>query len=164
MTSAADVPADLARPGPGRVSVRVTVPSDLETAFAAATDWPAQGRWIPFTHVRVVEGDGRSPGSVVHAFTGIGKVGFLDVFTVVGWEPPHRVDVVHTGRVVRGPGAFQLVERGPERTDMIWSEDLHLPFGAVGEFAWAVVGPLAAAGLKVGLRRFARYVGTLARA
>ncbi|TQS46632.1 SRPBCC family protein [Cryptosporangium phraense] len=152
------VPADLARPGPGTLTVRVMVDADIETAFAAATDWPAQARWIPLTSVKVVEGDGRSLGSVVHAFTGIGRVGFLDVFTVVGWDPPHSVQVVHTGRLIRGPGAFHLTEYGRQRTEFAWSEELYLPFGRAGEVAWAVARPLAAAALKAGLRRFARYV------
>lgn len=158
------IPAELAAAGPGRIAVDVAVDADVETVFAAATDWPAQARWIPLTHVEVVAGDGRGVGTVVHAFTGIGKIGFLDVFHVVGWEPPYRVDVVHVGRLVRGPGAFRLVERGPGRTVMTWSEDLHLPFGALGARVWPLVRPVAAAALKVGLRRFRRYVNTRATA
>ncbi|GAA3393271.1 SRPBCC family protein [Cryptosporangium minutisporangium] len=160
----ADIPAELAVSGPGRLAVDVVVDADIETVFAAATDWPAQARWIPLTDVRVVRGDGRSPGSVVHAFTGVRlgflnrRVGFLDVFHVVTWEPPHRVDVVHVGRLVRGPGAFRLVERGADRTAMTWSEDLHLPLGKFGARVWPLVRPLAAAALAVGLRRFRRYV------
>jgi len=151
-------PAELAVPGPGRLAVDVVLEADPATVFAAATDWPAQARWIPLTRVEVVAGDGRGPGSVVHAFTGIGKIGFLDVFQVVEWEPPHRVEVVHVGRLVRGPGAFRLAEQGPGRTVLTWSEDLHLPFGALGSRVWPLVRPLAGAALKVGLRRFRRYV------
>ncbi|SHN33618.1 SRPBCC family protein [Cryptosporangium aurantiacum] len=158
-----ELPAGLVVAGPGRLAVDVEIEADLETVFAAATDWPAQARWIPLTGVRVARGDGRTPGSVVHAFTGVGKIGFLDVFHVVDWEPPHRVEVVHVGRVVRGPGAFRLTERGPGRTVMTWSEDLHLPFGAFGVRVWPLVRPLAAAALGLGLRRFRRYVAERAR-
>ena len=164
MTEVAGIPAELAVAGPGRVEAEVTVDADIDTVFAAATDWPAQARWIPFTRVEVVAGDGRGVGTVVHAFTGVGRVGFLDVFHVVGWEPPHRVDVVHVGRLVRGPGAFRLSERGPERTVMAWSEDLHLPFPAIANRIWPVAGPLAGAALALGLRRFRRYVNTRAAA
>lgn len=150
--------------GPGRVEVRVDVQAGIEEAFAAATDWPAQGRWIPFTRVEVVAGDGQSVGTLVHAFTGVGRIGFLDVFRVTAWEPPHRVDVLHLGRLIRGPGSFRFVERGPGRTEVIWGEYLHLPLGRFVEVAWPVVRPLVAAGLRVGLRRFARDVGRRAAA
>lgn len=154
------VDAVVAGRGPGRVEASVVVEAGVAAAFAAATDWPAQAGWIPFTTVEVVAGDGQSVGTVVHAFTGWGRLGILDVFRVTAWEPPHRVEVLHLGRLIRGPGVFQFTERTPGRTEILWAEYLHLPLGRLGELAWRLVGPLAAAGLRVGLRRFAREVGS----
>ncbi len=149
-------PSDLAARGPGELTVPGQVRAPVEVAFAVATDWERQGRWIPLTRVRVVEGDGRSVGSVVHAFTGIGPIGFLDVLRITRWEPPRRVDVLHLGRLVRGPGEFTFAADGPHRTRFVWAEYLHLPLGRLGVRAWPWVRPLAAAGFRAALRRFAR--------
>jgi hypothetical protein len=142
--------------------VATVVEAGVAAAFAAATDWPAQRHWIPLTTVRVVAGDGQSVGTLVHAFTGVGRIGFLDVFRVTAWEPPHRVDVLHLGRLVRGPGSIRCTERAPGRTEVRWSEYLHPPFGRLGRLSWPLVRPLAVAGLRAGLRRFARWLPTQA--
>ncbi len=82
--------------GPGELTVRIEVDAPVADVFAAATDWPRQSDWIALTTVRVVRGDGRAPGSVVDAFTGVGPVGFLDTMEIVRFEPGRRVDVVHS--------------------------------------------------------------------
>jgi hypothetical protein len=142
----------------GLLEVDVDVPAGLERTFAAATDWPAQAGWIPLTRVGVVAGDGRSEGSVVHAFTGVGRAGFLDVMRITRWDPPDRVDVLHVGRFLRGPGRFGFTARPDGTTRFRWSEDIELPLGALGRAAWPVVRPLAAFALRAALRRFARSV------
>ncbi|HEV2088147.1 MAG TPA: SRPBCC family protein [Cryptosporangiaceae bacterium] len=142
--------------GPGELTVPGLVRAPIEVAFAVATDWERQSRWIPLTRVRVVEGDGRSAGSVVHAFTGIGRIGFLDVLRITRWDPPRRVDVLHVGRLVRGPAEFTFAADGPDRTRFVWAEYLHLPLGRPGVWAWRLVRPLAAAAFRVALRRFGR--------
>jgi hypothetical protein len=40
----------------------------------------------------------------------------------------------------------------------VWSEDLDLPLGVVGRLGWPLVRPLFAAGVRLSLRRFARWV------
>jgi uncharacterized protein YndB with AHSA1/START domain len=126
--------------------------------FAAATDWERQGRWIPLTRVRVVQGDGRSPGSVVEAFTGIGPVGVLDVIQVVAFVPPIVVEVVHTGRWLRGPGEFRFTPRPGGGTRFELREWLHLPGGRAGRSAWSLVGPLLSLGARWSLAAFARQL------
>jgi hypothetical protein len=123
-----------------------------EAAFAAVTDWPGQSRWVALTRVRVARGDGRSAGSVIEAFTGVGRAGFLDVMEVVAWEPPHRVDVLHVGRVVRGPGTMRVEKLSDRRAVIVWQEWLHLPLGRFGRLAWPVVRFCAAVGLRRSLR------------
>ena len=49
---------DAAEPGTGEVTATVIVNAPAERVFAAFTAWDRQGEWIPFTKVRVVEGDG----------------------------------------------------------------------------------------------------------
>jgi hypothetical protein len=139
----------------GAVSVKVDVDLPVSLAFDRATDWSRQGQWIPSTTVRVVQGDGRSVGSRIEAFTGVGRLGFLDVMEVTGWDAPNRVDVMHVGRLVRGPGAFEFQPLPSGGTELTWSEGLQLPLGRVGRLIWPLLRPWAAGLLRIALRRFA---------
>ena len=87
-----------------RVARIVAVPA--ERAWQVLTDWERQGDWIPATRVRST--DGHQVGGRIEAWTGLGPVGFLDVMTITAWDPPRRCEVLHTGRVVRGPGVFAV--------------------------------------------------------
>jgi hypothetical protein len=138
----------------GAVSVTVELDLPVSLAFARLTDWSGQGQWIPATRVRLVQGDGRSIGSRIEAFTGVGRLGFMDVMEVTGWNAPNRVDVMHVGRLVRGAGAFELRPLPSGGTALTWSEWLHLPLGRVGRLGWLLLRPAAAALLRMALRRF----------
>ncbi len=139
------------------VSRRVAVPADV--AWHVLTDWPGQSAWMPLTRVRVLgPGDGREVGARLEAWTGLGRAGFLDTMVVTVWDPPHRCEVLHTGRLVRGPGIFAVRPLGPDACAVTWEEWLDLPFGAAGRMGWPIVRPLVRFGLGVALRRFARFV------
>jgi hypothetical protein len=75
---------------------------------------------------------------------------------ITEWDPPRRVVVQHTGRIVRGPGIFELVPDG-ERTTFTWTERLYLPFGLLGLVGWPLVRPVMVAGVRRSLRRFAAF-------
>ena len=79
-------------------------------------------------------------GARLSAFTGVGRVGFLDTMEITEWEPPRLVRVLHTGRVVRGPGIFEVLALPDGRSRFVWREELDLPLGAVGRagFSWWV--------------------------
>jgi hypothetical protein len=79
---------------------------------------------------------------------------------ITEWDPPHRCAVLHTGRVVRGTGLFEVVDLGGGRSRFVWSEELELPLGAVGRAGWLLVRPLFMAGLRRSLARFAEWVPT----
>lgn len=144
--------------GPGVVRATVDIAAPVTAVFAAATDWEGQGGWIPLTRVRVVAGDGQSVGSMVEAVTGKGPLAVTDTFEITSWDPPHLVDVLHIGPVVRGPGAFAFEPRPDGRTRFTWTEWLHLPLGLVGRLGWPVLRPAAARGLHAAQRRLARAV------
>jgi hypothetical protein len=114
------------------------------------------------TSVKVTRGDGVSIGSELAATTGVGPLGVTDTMEIVGWDPPHRATVRHTGVVVRGSGTFTVVERGADASTFVWSEDLDLPLGPLGALAWPVVRPLFARGLRFSLDRLARHCADLA--
>jgi hypothetical protein len=138
------------------LSVEVAAPA--ERVFAAMTDWPGQGRWMVGTGVSALSPPGHGAGAELEAFTGVGRLGFLDTMTVTTWDPPRRVDVRHTGRVVRGTGSFEVVALGSGRSRFVWGEQLVMPGGAVGRAGWRVVRPIFRVGLRRSLAAFARLV------
>jgi len=77
---------------------------------------------------------------------------------ITRWDEPYRVDVLHTGSVVRGTGTMEVVALPDGRSRFIWSEDLELPAGALGAVAWPIGKPAFVAGVKKSLRAFARLV------
>jgi len=148
---------DAARPGAGEVTATVIVNAPAATVFAALTAWERQGEWIPFTRVRVTQGDGGA-GSSVEAVTQVGPAVLRDEMRVVKLDPPYEIRVVHYGRILRGPGVLRCTPMGPARTQVVWHEWFHLPGGNAGRFAWPVVWPGSKVGLTQALRRFARLV------
>ena len=138
----------------------VDVDAPVERTWAGATDWAGQGEWMLGTTVRPTTNDGQGVGGGIEAFTGVGPVGFLDTMEITLWEPPHRCHVLHTGKLVKGTGAFEVESRGAQRSTFVWREDLELPLGALGRFGWVLVKPLFAYGVRLSLKRFARTVET----
>jgi Polyketide cyclase / dehydrase and lipid transport len=146
----------LAERGPGELTVRIEAGVPAEVAFAAVTDWLRQRDWVPFTRVRVTRGDGRSAGSELAAYTGVGRLGFTDYMEIVRYEPPHLVEVVHYGKLVRGPAAIRVEKLSDDRALIVWEEWLHLPLGRLGRLGWPVVRMGAAAGFQRSLRLLKR--------
>lgn len=150
---------------PVHLSLDVVVNAPVEAVFDAFTQWANQGEWMLGTRVEVRVGDGRSPDSQIAGWTGLGPVGFWDTMVITRWEPPYRVDVLHTGSVVRGTGTMEVLALPEGRSRFVWSEDLELPLGVIGRIGWPVVKPAFVAGVKRSLRSLARLVetGTLPR-
>ena len=137
------------------VSVSVDLDLPAETVWRLAVDWPSQRRWMFLTRVDVKSGAGHAPGDTLAAFTGVGPLGFLDTMTITAYDAPRRCVVRHTGRVVRGSAAFEVVPLGPDRSRFIWTEWLELPLGVVGQLGFAVLRPLLLWPLRHSMRRFA---------
>lgn len=148
------------QPATSHLSLDVVVAAPPEAVFAALTQWAEQGRWMLGTRVSVTGGDGVSVGSELSAWTGLGRVGFWDTMVITRWEPPARVDVLHTGAVVRGTGSMEVLALPGRRSRFLWSEDLVIPLGALGAIGWPVVRPVFRAGVHKSLRAFARLVET----
>ncbi|MGH3730650.1 MAG: SRPBCC family protein [Micromonosporaceae bacterium] len=143
----------------------VDVAAPPEQVWRVVTDWPRQGEWMLGTTVRVASGDGRSAGSELAAFSGLGPFGFTDTMVITTWDPPHRCAVRHTGRLVRGTAEFTVrpgtvrpgtVRPGAAGAVVLWREALDLPFGVVGRLGWTLVRPAFRAGVRHSLRRLAR--------
>lgn len=148
---------------PVTVTCTVDINASQQAVWNAIVDWENQGKWMLQTDVVVPAGAPRAGvGAQIEAFTGLLPkkrfLGFLDPMTVTSWEPPHVCDVLHTGKVVRGTGRFELLAMTSSRTTFVWSEELRLPLGILGRIGWLFVAPGMIAGVKFSLRRFARYV------
>jgi hypothetical protein len=142
----------------------VDVQAPPERVWAALTDWSRQGEWMLATDVTPVIGPARGVGGRLAATTGVGlpggrRLGILDTMVITRWEPPTRVDVLHTGRFVRGSGIFEIRPRG-EHATFVWTETLDLPLGALGRLGWPGVRPVMRAGVRRSLRRFAEFART----
>jgi uncharacterized protein YndB with AHSA1/START domain len=138
--------------------VEVAIAAPVERTWAAVTDWRRQHEWMLGTRVVPVTGDGTAVGDRIRAVTGVGPVAFADDMVITEWRPPYACLVRHTGRVVRGTGAFEVTERAAGGSTFTWSEQLELPLGAAGRLGWQVVRPGFRWGLVYSLRRFARWV------
>jgi carbon monoxide dehydrogenase subunit G len=138
---------------------RIDVEAPPERVWALLTDWARQGEWMLATDVRTVDGPAQAVGGRLAARTGVplpgGRhVGLLDTMVVTKWDSPRLVEVQHTGRIIRGPGIFEVVPRGPHST-LVWTERFYPPLGPVGEAGWVLLRPFVEAGIRRSLKRFA---------
>ncbi|TKJ19014.1 SRPBCC family protein [Blastococcus sp. CCUG 61487] len=143
---------------------RIDVEAPPERVWELLTDWERQGDWMLLTDVREVGGPARRLHGRLAARTGIPlpggrRLGVLDTMVVVRWEPPRLVQVQHTGRIVRGPGTFEVLPRDGHAT-VVCSETWYLPFGVVGVVGWWLARPLVVWGLRRSLRRLAALAET----
>ncbi|WP_405103114.1 SRPBCC family protein [Micromonospora sp. NBC_01412] len=148
---------EAAQPGAGEVTATVIVNAPAERVFAALVAWERQSDWIPFTTVKVVEGDG-GEGSLVEAVTALGPAVLRDEMRVVRVDAPYEVGVVHCGRLLRGPGVLRCTQIEGGRTQVVWHEWFHLPGGTAGRVAWPVLWPGSKVSLTQVLKRFGRLV------
>ena len=101
-------------------------------------------------------------GTSISAFTGplyksyprFSKLGLLDTMVVTSWQPPQRCDVLHTGKIFKGVGAFELIEISSNLTRFNWSEEIEcsrLKFFAIYPFMWL--------GVRISLARLKATLG-----
>lgn len=141
-----------------RVSLEIAVPvaASQPTAFAAITEWAAQGQWMLGTRVWVSRGRGDQVGDELSGFTGVRRLGFLDTMTITEIRDD-LVLVEHTGRVVRGSG-WMGAEASGGQTRFVWGEAIDLPLGPIGRVGWLVVQPMLTLAVRRSLRRLADLV------
>jgi carbon monoxide dehydrogenase subunit G len=149
---------------------RIDIDAPPERVWAALTDWARQGEWMLATDVQTVGGPAQGLHGRLAARTGLplpgGRhVGLLDTMIITKWDPPRVIEVQHTGRIVRGPGIFEIEPRG-EHATFVWTERLVLPWGLLGPVAQAgfvLVRPFVVWGIRRSLKRFAEFARTYPR-
>ena len=137
----------------------IDIDAPPERVRALLTDWERQGEWMLLTDVRTVDGPAQRLHGRLAARTGLPlpggrRLGVLDTMIITKWEPPHLVEVQHTGRIVRGPGTFEVQPRG-EHSTVVCTEVWYLPYGYLGVAGWFLARPLVVRGLRTSLRRLA---------
>ena len=145
------------------LSLTVEINQPAKVVWKYLVDWRGQSDWMLQTKVwseldqdRTVK---NGKGVLIFAFTGLFsnlypklKLGVLDTMEVTNWQPPTRCDVVHIGRIIRGTGTFELVEK-KNKTTFYWSEEIIAPAILI-----AILKPFILMGVRISLRRFARLV------
>ena len=114
-----------------RFTSSIEVGVRVDDVWARITDWPAHGRWIPLTTVRVTSDRPDGVGATFSAFSGIGRVGFVDPMEIVEWTVPGPgrpgyCRVAKQGRVVLGWAAFEVAERPGGGSVVRWTEEVQI--------------------------------------
>jgi len=119
-----------------RFTASIDVGAPVERVWARITDWPAHGRWVPLTTVRVTSVRRDGVGATFVGRTGIGRLAFDDPMEVVEWTPPvggapGYVRVRKDGRLVLGWAGFEVVALpgGPGGgcgSRVRWTEDVQV--------------------------------------
>jgi hypothetical protein len=141
------------------LTIRLNIPAPQEIVWKKIADWKSQGDWMLQTKVWVTSDQVEGVGTTLAAFTGplhkvyprFKKLGLLDLMVVTHWSPPHRCDVDHVGKILKGSGAFELTPLNSSSTQFHWSETIVAP-----KAIFFLVAPFLYIGVRISLARFAR--------
>jgi hypothetical protein len=141
------------------LSISLTIPASQGEVWKKIADWKSQGDWMLQTKVWVTSEKDEGVGTSIAAFTGplykfyprFKNFGLLDLMTVTQWSPPHRCDVKHVGKILKGSGTFALHDKGAESTRFDWSETIEAP-----RAIFLLIAPFLYIGVRISLARFAR--------
>lgn len=121
-----------------------TLPGPPEVVWELITDWERQGDWmLEASDFKVVSDHREGIGVEAEATVRIGGIKTRDVVIVVGWEPPKRLVIRHTGWV-RGIGEVHLTPEASGHTFAFWREELEPPLSWLGWVGLRVMKPLMA--------------------
>ncbi|MFM1985044.1 MAG: hypothetical protein RLZZ295_210 [Actinomycetota bacterium] len=131
----------------------LVIQAPIETVWASLADWESQGDWMLQTTVEVSSDIREGVGTTIAAFTGIGKIGVMDHMQVTKWEPPFICDVLHTGKIIKGTGRFQLTAIDAQSTRFDWSEEILAP-----RALFLLIAPGLYAGVRLSLSNLSRQL------
>lgn len=122
-----------------RVEERVHIHRPVHRVWDLLIDWESQPEWMQDAKTVTVTSPHRTGvGVTIDVPTNIALgITVLDVMEVTEWEHQRKIAVRHTGRVIKGSGAFELASTrlpgGSEGTIFTWWEDIDAPLGQVGD-------------------------------
>jgi hypothetical protein len=137
------------------------IAAPAEKVWSSIADWESQGDWMLQTRVARTSEISEGVGVKIEAFTGplyrlyprFKFLGLLDLMEVTRWEPPHRCDVIHYGKILKGSGTFEVIALDGNHTTFHWSEEVIAP-----RLLFILVKPFLWLGVKISLSRFARLL------
>ena len=135
------------------IAMSLVIDVPIEKVWAALADWESQGQWMLQTKVEVTSQIREGVGTSIAAFTGIGKLGIMDHMTVTSWNPPNICDVIHTGKIIKGTGRFELTALSPHSTRYDWSEEICAP-----RVLFLLIAPGLYAGVRISLAALRRQL------
>jgi carbon monoxide dehydrogenase subunit G len=135
------------------IAMSLVIKAPIDKVWAALADWESQGDWMLQTTVEVTSQVREGIGTTIAAFTGIGKLGVMDHMVVTSWQPPHLCDVLHTGKIIKGTGRFELVAIDADTTRFNWSEEILAP-----RVLFLLIAPGLYAGVRISLTKLARHL------
>ena len=141
------------------LAIKVNCAAPIERVWGEIADWQGQAKWMVATRVWVTSEITEGVGTSIAAFTGplhriypkFSPLGLLDTMTVTHWEPPFRCDVIHTGKILKGTGTFQLEATSPNSTAFYWSETIE-----INRALFLLGAPFIWLGVRISLARFSR--------
>ncbi len=133
--------------------MNLEIKAPIEKVWQALAQWESQGDWMLLTKVEVVSEIREGVGTSIAAFTGIGKLGLMDHMQVTTWKPPHICDVIHTGRIIKGTGRFELKQIDAFTTRFDWSEEILAP-----RAIFLLIAPGLYAGVRISLMALRRQL------
>jgi uncharacterized protein YndB with AHSA1/START domain len=135
------------------IAMSLVIKAPIEKVWAALADWESQGDWMLQTRVDVTSEIREGVGTTIAAFTGVGKLGVMDHMVVTSWQPPHICDVLHTGKIIKGTGRFELVAIDAGTTRFNWSEEILAP-----RAIFLLIAPGLYAGVRISLTKLGRHL------
>jgi carbon monoxide dehydrogenase subunit G len=133
------------------LAISLEIEAPIQKVWDELANWEKQSDWMLQTKVWVTSKIQSGVGTQISALTGVKSLGILDTMEVTNWQPPHICDVIHTGRVIRGTGRFELTAIDAERTRFDWSEEVIAP-----RALFILMVPGLYIGVRISLARFAR--------
>jgi uncharacterized protein YndB with AHSA1/START domain len=126
-----------------KIERSIDLPCAPEEAWDVLTGWERQTDWMLDADGIDLRSEHRAGlGVRLHVRTRLFQVpAFVEPMEVVGWEPPHRLEVVH-GAPVRGRGTWTLtpIDGG---TRFTWTEEVALGVPLIGAAAAGLYRPVA---------------------
>jgi uncharacterized protein YndB with AHSA1/START domain len=135
------------------IAMTLVIKAPIDKVWQALAQWESQGEWMLLTKVEVTSEIREGVGTSIAAFTGIGKVGLMDHMKVTAWQPPNICDVVHTGRIIKGTGRFELTQIDDFTTRFDWSEEILAP-----RAIFLLIAPGLYAGVRISLMALRRQL------
>jgi uncharacterized protein YndB with AHSA1/START domain len=133
------------------LAISLEIKAPIQKVWDELANWEKQSDWMLQTKVWVTSKIQSGVGTQISALTGIRSFGLLDTMEVTNWQPPHICDVIHTGRVIKGTGRFELTAIDAARTRFDWSEEITAP-----RALFILMVPGLYIGVRISLARFAR--------